>query len=852
MAAYTITTAQNITALTAKTGGDTYTINGGTLTVDADSRYGLNQTTSASLAAITVSATLGGVVDIDARFVRLIAFTGGSGTAPAADTTISQGGASGKLICVYSALNATPIAAAAAMPAAGFVKVRQWNATPYAAGALTGITATSSGADVAGFIELVGDDAATATVPRLGTFRVRGEWFDVGATNGTANQQIQLPTNGLLQYYAGVFIEKTVGAGDYEFYPNAASQTAVAADIRAKVCYISTAGLLRIGHNGTANAAYTPVTGLKIRIGNILFRSCTTAARTANVLPNATLATRYDFATGGGGAIEIDKADCGWYLSFAQAFSVALSNVGTLEQISVSEIASPMAWQRVGVGQTAAQSQVALQMSLCFAGGTFTDCHFSRATLATSGFYTATIADCSNFNFNNCMFTALTPKANATSGNFLLTRASNVVFTSPVFINGRAALSTCSAVRFTNSIYVDRITGTTTSTAAEQSYAFDISNGCVGTVIDGLSFLELTNLQPYLGILNIAAAGCANTKLRNIGTRAAPLNLGSTNNGAYLIVWAGGAAATATTVQRCYVSNTRTGLYTIDNSSTGVIFESVAGDYADAPVSPMLNGQHKNVGCTHPLTVQTACYGTHWVDMFTAATTGRVAILMNEKTSAEPSASAYAVLSGSPQFTSAGGLYMPLVGQSIEFTMHYLALGHTSFANLAPVMAGGTIGNYTLQYQIDKNNGAGFSALQTLNAANLFAEAGINAALGIKLKIRITTAIANATAITSLYINTVSTAIAQNNLYPLDTNNLTLTGLQSGSDVVIRQAGTTTILSQLDAIAGTSSAFVYSGAQVVDVAVFKNGLVPYFINALSLGVTDSAVPVSQITDRNWI
>ena len=70
MATFTVTTAQNIDALTGKAGGDTYNINGGTLTIDQDSRYGLNQNTSASLGNITVSATLGGTVEVDARSVR--------------------------------------------------------------------------------------------------------------------------------------------------------------------------------------------------------------------------------------------------------------------------------------------------------------------------------------------------------------------------------------------------------------------------------------------------------------------------------------------------------------------------------------------------------------------------------------------------------------------------------------------------------------------------------------------------------------------------------------------------------------------------------------------------------------
>lgn len=84
MATFTITTAQNIDELTGKTGGDIYNINGGTLTIDQHSRFGLNNANTSATAAtsmgnITISATLGGTLNIDGRYIRRISFTGGSG-----------------------------------------------------------------------------------------------------------------------------------------------------------------------------------------------------------------------------------------------------------------------------------------------------------------------------------------------------------------------------------------------------------------------------------------------------------------------------------------------------------------------------------------------------------------------------------------------------------------------------------------------------------------------------------------------------------------------------------------------------------------------------------------------------
>ena len=115
-----------------KTGGDIFNINGVNFTIDQDSRYGLNNvntsaTAATSMGAITISNTLGGSLNIDGRYVRLIPFTGGSGTVPLSNTVISKGSASGKLIGVWSSLTDAPIDSGSAMPASGFIKIKAWN-----------------------------------------------------------------------------------------------------------------------------------------------------------------------------------------------------------------------------------------------------------------------------------------------------------------------------------------------------------------------------------------------------------------------------------------------------------------------------------------------------------------------------------------------------------------------------------------------------------------------------------------------------------------------------------------------------------------------------------------------------
>ena len=862
MATYTITTPVNIDTLTAKTGGDIYNINGGILTVDQDSRNGLNQNTSSTLAAVTLSASLGGTVNIDGTTIWMIPYTGGSGNVPAWNTAITNNGATGKLIGVHASLTSASTATGAAMPATGFIRVKQKSGT-YATGALTGITATASDAGRVGWIEIVGDEAATITANRLGNFNITGAWYEVGTTNGSAGQTMQIPNNGLLRYCGGVFIETAVGSGVFEVYTNsglnATTGTTVATGneaSRGKVVWINNAGLVTIGNSGgTGLNGYVPVTGLRVVVGNVFLENCTTAARTANVIPNATIATRYDFTTTGGGVINIDKCNMAWYLSCAQAYSVNVSNSTFIDSILLSEVATAMTFTKVGVGNkpTTALAAAPLSMSLCFAGGTFTDCVFQRVVTAANNSTSVILTDIDGFTFTRCLTRYAALRAHTLPVSITATRAANCTFADLVMIDGQLSLVTTTNVNITNMSYINAIVGTTGT--ANPCTAILLASNCLNTTISGFT-LPVTNNHPYTALFSLAAARCTNTKIRSIGTRVAPLSLGSANATGLIFSLAAGAAANDVRVQRVYCSNTRTGIMTADNSSTKVLMESVFGDYADAAdVSAALNMTQKGLGTTKALTAQTSVYGTHWVDYFTSATVGRIAIVMNEPTALTTS---QVTLANGAAFTSAGGLYMPVIGHQAIFETPYYILGHTAFANSALIMAGGTATNYTYDYAIDKNDGSGYSTMTTSNytattlMTALNALTGIDASLGFKLKLEITTGTTNATAITSVYMLTNSSTTAQDYQYPLDTFNLTLSGLISGSDVVVLAAGTETVLNQVDQNATSSWIHTYETPVNIDIFVSKAGYVPFYIRNYALQSSNASLPIAQTADRNYI
>lgn len=855
MATYTITASQNVDELTTKAGGDTYNINGGTLTIDQDSRNGINQTTSSTLGPVTVSATLGGTLNISGVNVWMIPFSGGSGTVPAWNTVITNGTGSGKLIGVHASLTAASTATGAAMPATGFLRVKQKTGA-YQAGALTGITATADDAGRVGWIEIVGDEASTINANRLGTVNITGAWYEVGTTSGVSNQTMQIPNNGLLRYVGGVFIEQNAGAGDYEFYPNAGIVTTTGTEAaRGKVVWIDNTGLVRIGNSGAATNGYVPASGLKVVVGNVFLENATTAARTANVIPNATIATRYDFTTTGGGVLNVDKVTMAWYFSCSQAYSVAVNNTSFIDGILLNEIAQPMTWSNVGVGNkpTTALVVAPLTMTLCLAGGTFTDCRFQRVATGANSSTSVIMTDCDGFTFTRMETRYAALRAHTLNVSITATRVNNTIWDNLKMIDGQFSIVTCTNVTINNTAYIGGVSGTTTAT--NPLTAFLLTSNCLNVTMDGLT-LPVTNNHPYSALFSIGVAGCTNTKIRNIGTYASPLNLGSANACGLIFTLTASAAAINTKVQRVYCSNTRTGIQTGDNSSKGLLMENVFGDYADAAdVSAVLNMSQRGQGTTKALTAQTAIYGTHWMDYFTSTTAGRLAIVMNEPTAQTTS---QVTLANGAAFTSAGGLYMPVIGHQAVFETPDYIIGHTGFANSALVMAGGTATNYTYDYAIDKNDGNGWSTMTTNNytattlGTALNGITGISAVNGFKLRLEITTGTTNATAITSVYMPTTSTTTTQAYQYPLDTITLTLTGLQTGSDISITTAGTDTELVNVNANAGATYAYVYSTPQNIDIAVYKQGYVPYFVRNYSLTSSDASVPIAQVADRNYL
>lgn len=851
----TITTDTYLDGGVARTAGEVWTINGGILTIRTDSRWHANAPASmtGTFSDLVISTTLGGGVLIDAQNVRWVAYDAGGGNVPAIGTTITGGtsGATGYLLGVWSAINAAPTAVGAAMPTTGFLKLREMTGAFVDNDVLSGITATTNGVDQLGWIEVVMDQAAGTdiTVPRLGFFRTRGGWFELGTTTGSANQIVQLPTNGSTTTYGtGLWIETAPSSGEYEFYPSiyAAGMTTanLGTDARSKFVCMETNGGMRIGHNGTTSVGYVPASGCKIRVPNIFLRQATTAARATNVIPNTTLATRPEFGTTAAGVIDIEYASIDWYCNFAQASSVTIKHTAVFEIINISECATAITLEDTHTAISGSYDSRTLQLTSNFAGGTLTDCKFQRFQ-AGSNDHSIEIIYCQGLTLEN-VHSGIVTFARSTGVAFQITQSSNITLNECKGFNQGIIVTTSSNITINDYDHCDRYVGTTNTTGIN---AINIASTSSNVVINGMTFGlggSISNVHPYLALLSCGQS--SNITLRNIGTRSSFLSGGSANNPQYIFSSTGNNSNVR--VQRCYVAPLRTSTLNTINSDKGNTYEHVYGDFADTALIADLNTTCRNIGNTNTTTGQTSVYGTHFSDYFTSNTVGRILLHFNEPT-AETVSTTSQSLSSTSGFTSAGGLALKTSGDYFTVETPYFIKGHTGFSATTPTYTGtNATTNHSFVYQID--TGSGYGAETSLTGANLALES-ITPSTGFKIRIKSTcTTTSTTNLLTYIRLDTTSTLAAQtDNLYPLDTVTLTLTGLITGSDIVILSAGTETELVNVDANGGTTYNFIYETPEAVDIGVFKAGYIPFYIRNYSLSSSNASVIIAQVADRNY-
>jgi hypothetical protein len=541
--------------------------------------------------------------------------------------------------------------------AAGVVTITTAAAHGLTPGCYINITgAITSGASLSGEYNCItasGSSITVASATDIGTYTASSGWFwGEICTSGVAQQLVQLPasTSGAttvgIQPYAGVWVETAQGSKTYEWYYNVGNTTAAASTFLTnaqlvnatdqslgKVVHnLSANGQIRFGGDGTNAWGWLPPAGCRIRFGNVISSDAvkaggTTSGTILNTVPAALQTSRPKFVTTSAGVISIDKWMTPWYTIFAQPFSVAMTNVGKCDAINVSEIAQPIAWDNVYAGGATtlvgdATCLQALSLATCWAGGTITNSQFENQHNGVSGYYGLLMSDAKGFNFTNVKIGArfgTTLGGNiarsSSSGSMSLTRVANVNFTNCTLTQGQAAVATSFYINFTNIHYADNPTLATTSTTPMS--IFVPSAGSSNITVNGVDFCNVLNRQPYTGIFS-PLTGANNLKVRNIGTKLAPISAGSAN--AMGVLWTGASSGGCFNVEfkKIYTTLARTGLMaSADNSYTGITYESCWMGNGLTFTNTTLNTVSKGLAQTNSTSGQTSVYGAALYDYFT-------------------------------------------------------------------------------------------------------------------------------------------------------------------------------------------------------------------------------------------
>jgi len=866
MANQTVSVDRNLddAAIAGLLNGEDITINtAARLIINSDNRWSQQ---AAVIGNITIDSGTGGVCEVDGTEVWWIPYDAGTGNVPAlgvlgVNNAVGGVAGVGEFLGIFTALGVAPTAAAAAMPAVGFIKLRRYtvafvdNEVIGLPGGAT-VTVNSATGGVRGWIHVAGEEASTITVPRVGKFEAFGDWFYLANTSGATDQ--------VIQYYVAdqcpaLQIETGVGTGVYEWWLCAGTtrwaqaNLRVAIDARGKFFGCSIVGAITLATRVGNDCGYLPPAGCRVRVPNI--HTCSAAvANWALNLRSTTLGTRWDFTTTSAGDVSFDRVNFCSYPSINQSYACIMTDCGVLDQVSVTECATEPVLTRVAVGLSAALDQAAISVASCFSGVSLIDCVTVRYESET-GDHGSTITDCDNVTVIGGIYTifgdntAATLARGSNNGSALqLNRCTNSTVDGVVVMGSTLRLTSCVNVAVIDPVYCDQIEGgATTSTNAVSGVTIETASANCSVTGYGGNYLSLVNVHPYNALVSISAS--FDNQVLDIASAASPFNCGSANACGGVVIYGGNSSGNL--VRRCYVQNARTGGVVDTNSDARNTAWDVWGDGADTGfVLNGLNATVRGARSTNPITGATAVYGTHFYDTFVSTTEGRLVFLGNEPTVL--SGTKLQTTTGVSQFTSTGQVKLVNLNDEITWEMDYYWLGITSLTNVGPTFSGTNAANHTLEFQWDKNTGAGFNgSWLAATGANLSGIGAIVATDGLKLKFRARCNTAAATnAIINIRVTATTDAVSYVTQRPVGIDvTYSLTGLAVGTEVVLFDSSD--VETDRQVIAGTVYEYDYFWQADTTgwyVLIWKGDKYPIRFTVGTLTNADVAIPITQAQD----
>lgn len=708
------------TVSAAKAGNDTHNIDGGYLTIDTDTRWcKKHSATTGNIGTLSLSSIYGGTVKLDGTNVRLIPYASGTGNVPVTGDLLYQGGGSvvGELLGVWSDINTTPTTAGSAMPATGFIKIKNKTGGNFANADTIKITsnsgttiATASAADKIGWIEVAIRGQWGGSNPGA-FFIATGEWFEIGTTNGSANQTMQAPASLSGTLHACVWVSTTATPttdDDYEPWPCLYDTgSARINDARNKVCWVDTSGLVRFGNDGSSNVGYVPPTGMKVVVPNII-----------QVRPDSTTQS-----------INQASYDWAWNTRPQLGYPIAATNVDFYKTTGFMHLSSYQGYhgnavfECCGILGQFAGSTISVNLTFDRCGQNY----LSGDTGGIGSNYTPT--NYGTLNISNC--TVCRPQwvisrtfGLSTITNFLvIADADKAGFYFPTWnFSGGGTLTNITVVGgaldlggsglvLTNFILAGSIRNATPG--CYYGLILGWNNGCSNVVVDGVSaFISgSTNCLPGNGYPFVNFNGGSNMTLRNVGTYASPFNLGAVTPG---LVGSYQSNSDKVRVQRCWVTNppnagiiNNTGYsLTADIYDSGVVgSESSNGNSVDQSVPGRVT--YRKYRGKLNLLYTLKYIGQPFNDQILSDTTGQVVVL---NCAPDTTSTDYHVVTGSASSPNV----LPVIGDTVTVTQYlYRIIGHTGFSVAAATIGywyGGSFTHQTkwlIEYQLD--SGSGFS-----------------------------------------------------------------------------------------------------------------------------------------------
>ena len=803
----TVTTDTDFDTLSRAATENITVSNGATLTIDVDVRYsaGAPAAGAGTIGDVSLSASTPGTVHIEGRNVWWLPFDSGTDFVPGYNAVISgqTSGATGVFMNLTSGLAFAPLASGSAMPTTGFIKLKSKDKEFSASETLTAdgvefCTATTAGQT--GWIEVPMRETDAWDIGGNGTLSISGSWFYLDDTDGTAGQIIQAPTyGGSNTYYPAIWIETGVGTGEFEswlaIYAGGTSpwktdaSGGITTDIRGKYVESLSSARFRIGHDGTDNVGYVPVSGLRTRIPNVfLVNTASAGTPQSNAVPHSTMTTRPDFATASPGEVRIDGALSNWYFYLNRFRAASIKNFGTFDMMYFLYVAEEFILDNVAIGSYRHYDTYPFRIGSCTLGGTINNLNIGRAAASpTSGDYGLYVDSCSNVVLNNSKLAILAPRAGSLCLP-LLFNSNGGAISNCTIIGGSAKLSGGSIVA-SGIIYCDNIYGDT-----------DSANGVNGIIYAySLNDSTISNISLLSGVTNVHPNGyivygdlCDNLRIQNIGTRDNPFDHGTVNNGAFSFFINNNSSSSNIRIRRCYTQNAGTSFFRGGTYSNFVWITNCAGNYTDNMQTTIYvpsNMRIKNLAAASWGTTNTLARGTHFHNLFVNTVSGRLGVAFNEPNAASAD---YCVLTEADPtsftgWTREGTLNMRAAGDTVEYTWPYKVLGVNGFQSSDGVLTGTNTSNHDFYYAIKYPTDTAYSAWKAASSANLSAETP-SASAGFYMKFLISGNTSSSTnALTSAYLLTYCSGTAQDVLYPLEENFTTITtdGLLADSRIQI-------------------------------------------------------------------